>query len=144
MSSSVKKRALSDLLARGAFPNPPKDKSEKELRSLQLRMLRIQQGIWHSRRRAIIVFEGFDASGKGGVIRRLTELLDPRGIHVHPIGPPDTKDQAKHYLYRFWKKIPPPGTIAIFDRSWYGRVFVEKVERLTPEKRTDQAYEEIV
>ncbi len=105
-----------------------------EIRALQLELLRIQQGLFHSRQRAILVFEGFDAAGKGGAIRRLTEALDPRGVRVHPIGPPDRADQEKHWLYRFWALLPPPGTIAIFDRSWYGRVLVERVDGLTPKK----------
>jgi polyphosphate kinase 2 (PPK2 family) len=106
-------------------------------------MLRTQQGIWHSKNRAIIVFEGFDAAGKGGTIRRIVEVLDPRGFHVYPIGPPTSDEQGKHYLYRFWNKLPSPGTIAIFDRSWYGRVLVERVEKLTPKKRWKEAYREI-
>jgi AMP-polyphosphate phosphotransferase len=116
---------------------------KKDLKALQLKMLRIQQGIWHRKDRVIIVMEGFDAAGKGGAIRRLTEKLDPRSYRVHPIGPPDPTEQAKHYLYRFWQKLPEPGTIAIFDRSWYGRVLVERVDGLTPELRLQQAYNEI-
>lgn len=113
------------------------------IEALQLKMLRIEQGIWHSKRRAIIVFEGFDAAGKGGVIRRLVEKLDPRSFRVHPIGPPTEEERGKHYLYRFWRDLPEPGSIAIFDRSWYGRVLVERVEKLVPEARWRAAYEEI-
>src|SRR5262249_29987963 len=87
---------------------------------------------------------GFDAAGKGGAIRRLVEKLDPRGFKVHPIGPPEAVEQQIHYLYRFWTRLPKPGTIAIFDRTWYGRVLVEKVEKLAARKRCEQAYEEIV
>ncbi|MGZ3804374.1 MAG: polyphosphate kinase 2 family protein [Pseudobdellovibrionaceae bacterium] len=118
--------------------------SEQNLKDLQLKMLRIQQGIWHQKKRAIILFEGFDAAGKGGAIRRVVEPLDPRGVRVHAIGPPEGDEQAKHYLYRFWKCLPAPGSIAIFDRSWYGRVLVEKVNRLTPKKRLEEAYAEIM
>lgn len=106
-------------------------------------MLRIQQGVWHAKRRAVIVFEGVDAAGKGGAIRELTEDLDPRGLRVHAVGPPTPEEQGRHYLYRFWRNLPKPGTIAIFDRSWYGRVFVERVEKLTPENRLQDAYAEI-
>lgn len=116
---------------------------EKSLASLQLKMLRIQQGIWHSKKRAIIVFEGFDAAGKGGAIKKITENLDPRSCHVNPIGPPTESEQGRHYLYRFWAKLPEPGMIAIFDRSWYGRVLVERVKGLTPEHRWREAYAEI-
>ncbi len=135
---------LKRLLEKDRFPKVAKGKEyEARLKKLQLRMLRVQQGIWHQKQRAIIVFEGFDAAGKGGAIRRLTELLDPRGFQVHPIGPPTPEEQGRHYLYRFWKRLPGVGTIAIFDRSWYGRVLVEKVESLTPPRRIDDAYEEI-
>ena len=138
------KLSLEKLLKSEKFPKlKESEKSDKHLRALQLNMLRIQQGIWHRKKRAIIVFEGFDAAGKGGAIRRLVEPLDPRGFRVHPIGPPTEEEQGKHYLYRFWEKLPAPGTIAIFDRSWYGRVLVEKVEKLTDEKRLEDAYKEI-
>jgi AMP-polyphosphate phosphotransferase len=118
-------------------------RAEGQLKELQLKMLRVQQGVWHKRRRVIIVFEGFDAAGKGGAIRRLVELLDPRGFRVHPIGPPEAADQGKHYLFRFWQRIPAPGTISIFDRSWYGRVLVERVQGLAPKRRWKAAFKEI-
>ena len=135
--------ALSRLLAKSEFPVNGNSKSDQLIKSLQLRMLRIQQGIWHSKRRAIVVFEGFDASGKGGTIRRLTEALDPRSFRVYPIGPPTPSEQGRHYLYRFWINLPEPGMIAFFDRSWYGRVLVERVEKLTPKDRWKDAYAEI-
>lgn len=117
--------------------------SSTNLAQLQMKMLRIQQGIWHGKGRAIIVFEGFDAAGKGGAIRRLTENLDPRGVRVVPVGPPTEEEQGRHYLYRFWRDLPQLGTITVFDRSWYGRLLVEKVEGLTPEKRLRAAVREI-
>lgn len=135
---------LSKLLHSKDFPELKNTKkSEQHLKDLQLCMLRAQQGIWHQKKRAIIVFEGFDAAGKGGAIRRLVEALDPRGFRVHPIGPPEGDEQGKHYLYRFWQRLPAPGSIAIFDRSWYGRVLVEKVSEITPKKRLEAAYDEI-
>lgn len=118
-------------------------KNGKDLEELQLKMLRAQQGVWHQKERVIIVFEGTDAAGKGGAIRRVTEKLDPRGVHVHPIGEPKPENQEKHYLYRFWAKLPGKGTIGIFDRSWYGRVLVEKVDKLAEPKRIREAYKEI-
>ncbi len=133
LSKLLSKKSL--FLENGSTADPTDD--------LQLKMLRIQQGIWHNKRRAIIVFEGFDAAGKGGTIKHLVEKLDPRGIRVEAIGPPLESEQKTHYLYRFWKALPQPGTIAIFDRSWYGRVLVEKVDKLISQKRVDQAYEEI-
>lgn len=139
----MKSPSLSRLLEQKKFPSLTKAHSHGLLDSLQLEILRIQQGIWHQKKRAIIVFEGFDAAGKGGAIRRLVEKLDPRGFHVYPIGPPESREQSRHYLYRFWKNIPPPGTLAIFDRSWYGRVLVERVEKLVPKQRWIAAYKEI-
>lgn len=106
-------------------------------------MLRIQQGTFHKKERVIIVIEGVDASGKGGAIRRITENLDPRSFHVYPIGVPSEEEQGKHYLYRFWKRLPSKGMIAIFDRSWYGRVLVERVEKLIPKDVWERAYDEI-
>ena len=116
---------------------------EAELSALQDCMLRVQQAYYHEKRRAIVVFEGWDAAGKGGAIRRMTEALDPRGCKVWPIAAPRPDEQARHYLYRFWQRVPEPGTIAIFDRSWYGRVLVERVERLASDTEWKRAYDEI-
>jgi polyphosphate kinase 2 (PPK2 family) len=122
---------------------PDKAAYEKAMADAQLRLLRLQQSYYLAGRRALIVFEGWDASGKGGAIRRLTEKIDPRGIHVWPIGAPTPDEQARHYLYRFWEKLPMKGTWAIFDRSWYGRVLVERVEKLCPKPAWKRAYAEI-
>lgn len=116
---------------------------EASLARLQTRMLRVQQAYFHEKKRAILVFEGWDAAGKGGAIRRLTEQLDPRGFKVWPIAAPKPEEQGRHYLYRFWTRLPEPGTIAIFDRSWYGRVLVERVEGLASKEQWKRAYEEI-
>jgi polyphosphate kinase 2 (PPK2 family) len=118
------------------------DYLEREV-TLQNRMLAVQQAYYHQRLRAVIVFEGWDASGKGGSIRRLTARLDPRGYKVWPIGVPSADEQGRHYLFRFWARLPEPGTIAIFDRSWYGRVLVERIERLIDEPTWRRAYGEI-
>jgi polyphosphate kinase 2 (PPK2 family) len=120
-----------------------KDAYETALSEVQLRLLRLQQRHYQRKERAIIVFEGWDAGGKGGAIRRLTEKMDPRGVRVWPIGVPTAEEQDRHYLYRFWQKIPPPGTWAIFDRSWYGRVLVERVEKLCKKPAWQRAYGEI-
>jgi polyphosphate kinase 2 (PPK2 family) len=117
--------------------------SKEEIKKLQLKILRIQQGTFFSKRRVIVAFEGVDAAGKGGAIRRLTENLDPRSFQVHPIGAPDPVDQGKHYLYRFWTRLPATGMMAIFDRTWYGRVLVERVEKLIPPPTWRRAYAEI-
>lgn len=120
-----------------------REEYDKRLAKLQKELLHIQQTYWHSKRRAILVFEGWDAAGKGGSIRRLTEPLDPRGFHVWPIASPTADEQGKHYLYRFWTKLPAPGTFAIFDRSWYGRVMVERVEGFASKEQWKRAYGEI-
>lgn len=111
--------------------------------ALQKRMLAVQQAYYHQKRRAVIVFEGWDAAGKGGSIRRLTARLDPRGVKVWPIGAPTDDEQGRHYLYRFWSRLPIPGTTAIFDRSWYGRVLVERVEGFAEPADWQRAYDEI-
>lgn len=116
---------------------------QEQLKYWQTELFHVQQAYFHQKRRAIIVFEGWDASGKGGAIRRITELLDPRGFTVYPIGVPSHEEQSKHYLYRFWKKIPAAGTMAIFDRSYYGRVLVERVDKLIDEPQWRRAYNEI-
>ena len=122
-----------------------KNKKEysRRLKKWQQRLLHVQQAYFHQGKRAIIVFEGWDASGKGGAIRRFCEKLDPRGFKVHPIGAPTKEDQGKHYLYRFQTRLPSPGEIAIFDRSWYGRVLVERVENFASDKEWQRAYQEI-
>lgn len=136
--------SLRKILAQKKFPKvPDSEATDEQLKRLQLEFLRIQQGVYLQKKRVIIVFEGFDAAGKGGAIRRLVSHLDPRGFRVYPIAAPDPSEQAKHYLFRFWKRIPAPGTIAIFDRSWYGRVLVERVKKLAPKKRLEAAYREI-
>ena len=122
-----------------------KDESdyEDELEELKQELAHLQQVAWVNGKRAVIVMEGFDAAGKGTCIRHLTELLDPRSATVIPIGTPTEEQLGQHYLQRFWQHLPNKGQIAIFDRSWYGRVLVEKVEKLTNKPRLEQAYSEI-
>lgn len=110
---------------------------------VQKDLVRIQQTYQREGRRALIVFEGWDAAGKGGCIRRLTEPLDARRFHVWPIGAPKPEEQGRHYLYRFWMRLPVPGAIAVFDRSWYGRVLVERVEGFADAAAWKRAYNEI-
>jgi len=116
---------------------------EARKRKLQKQLLAIQQAFLMQRQRAVIVFEGWDAAGKGGAIRRLTEPLDPRAYHVWPIAAPAEDEKGVHFLYRFWRRLPQPGTMAIFDRSWYGRVLVERVEGLAKPADWRRAYREI-
>ena len=110
-------------------------------RQIQLRELGYQ--VYLQKRPVIIVFEGWDAAGKGGAIKRITEKLDPRGYVVYPISSPLGEDRTRHYLYRFWRRLPERGQIAIFDRSWYGRVLVERVEGFASEAEWKSAYKEI-
>jgi AMP-polyphosphate phosphotransferase len=121
----------------------PKPTYKRELAKLQLRLTQIQQAYLRIGQSAVIVFEGWDAAGKGGTIRRMSAGLDPRGCKVWPIGAPREYFAERHYLARFWDKLPPRGSIAIFDRSWYGRVLVERVEGLAPPDRWRAAYDEI-
>jgi polyphosphate kinase 2 (PPK2 family) len=110
-------------------------------RQIQLRELGAQ--VYLQKRPVVIAFEGWDAAGKGGAIKRITEKLDPRGYVVYPISAPQGEDKTRHYLYRFWRRLPERGQIAIFDRSWYGRVLVERVEGFAKEAEWKRAYKEI-
>ncbi len=116
---------------------------EAALADLQARLLRIQLDHFVRRRRAVIVVEGWDASGKGGAIRRMTGQLDPRGVRVWPIAAPGEEEKGHPFLWRFWRRLPAPGCIAVFDRSWYGRVLVERVEGVAPDADWRRAYGEI-
>jgi PPK2 family polyphosphate:nucleotide phosphotransferase len=116
---------------------------EKKIKKLKKRLLAVQQAYYHQNKRVVIVFEGWDASGKGGAIRQLTEKLDPRGFQVHPIAAPEADEQGRHYLYRFQTRLPKPGRIAIFDRSYYGRVLVERVEGFASDWQWQRAYQEL-
>ncbi|MEQ3638853.1 MAG: polyphosphate kinase [Alteromonas sp.] len=120
-----------------------KETYKAEEKALQEQLFHVQQAYFHQNRRALIIFEGWDASGKGGAIRRVTEKLDPRGVRVLPVAKPDEIDQAKHFLYRFWHHVPAPGNMTIFDRSHYGRVLVERVDQLASDAQWRRGYREI-
>lgn len=120
-----------------------KEEYEEQLESAQKKMFDLQQFVRAEKLKVIIVFEGSDAAGKGGVIKRMTELLDPRGFRVNAISKPNQIEKPQNYFERFFKLLPEPGAIAIFDRSWYGRVLVERVEGLIPKKDWARAYGEI-
>jgi polyphosphate kinase 2 (PPK2 family) len=114
---------------------------EVTARQIQLRELGYQ--VYLQKRPVIILFEGWDAAGKGGAIKRTTEKLDPRGYVVYSIAAPQGEDKTRHYLYRFWRRLPERGQIAVFDRTWYGRVLVERVEGFAAEAEWNRAYKEI-
>ena len=121
----------------------PREDYEKELKELQAELHLFGYQVYVQKRPVIIVFEGLDASGKGGTIKRLTEKVDPRGYVVWPIAAPAGEDRERHYLYRFWRRLPEQGQMAIFDRSWYGRVLVERLEGYCSEEEWKRAYSEI-
>jgi polyphosphate kinase 2 (PPK2 family) len=110
---------------------------------LQLRELAYQ--LYVQKRTLVVVYEGWDAAGKGGNIRRITEKLDPRGYEVFSIAAPKGEDGTHHYLWRFWRRLKPPDEkqVLIFDRSWYGRVMVERIEGFCTEAEWKRAYREV-
>lgn len=126
------------------FPALDNKKAYKQaLKYWQNELLHVQQAYHHQGQRAVIVLEGWDAAGKGGAIRRVTEKLDPRGYQVYPIAAPSAEEQGRHYLYRFFNKLPKPGSLTIFDRSYYGRVLVERIEEFATASQWQRAYREI-
>jgi len=96
-----------------------------------------------SKRSIVFAFEGWDAAGKGGAIRRLTSAIDARDFRVIPVAKPTDEERARHYLWRFWRRIPRDGLVTIFDRSWYGRVLVERLEGFARGDEWRRAYDEI-
>jgi len=116
---------------------------ERRLQSMQSTMQSIQQSYLGTRERAVVVLEGWDTAGKGGIVRRLGWAMDPRSFKVYPIAAPLPHEQGRHYLQRFWEKLPEPGQIVVFDRSWYGRVLVERVEGFASKRQWQRGYNEI-
>jgi len=116
---------------------------EAMLAQEQERLTRIQQAYLFSGDRAVVVFEGMDAAGKGGAIRRIAWAMDPRSLKVWPIGAPNEVEKKQHYLQRFWVRMPERAQISLFDRSWYGRVLVERVEGFAEHSEWRRAYREI-
>jgi AMP-polyphosphate phosphotransferase len=116
---------------------------ERELRELQSQLVPLQIELAERRKPIIIVYEGWDAAGKGGNIKRLTERLDPRFFTVYGIGKPTQDELDHHYLWRFWNRLPARDHLVIFDRSWYGRVLVERIEGFATEQEWQRAYAEI-
>lgn len=119
------------------------DAYERRLLKLQARLHRLTHAASDKKRSSVIVFEGWDAAGKGGSIRRLTEAIDVRFGRVIPIAAPTDEERAHHYLWRFWRHLPRAGRVSIYDRSWYGRVLVERVEGFASEAEWMRAYLEI-
>lgn len=120
-----------------------KDEYKKQLQKQQLKLLKLQMKIDTAKTPVLVLFEGWDAAGKGGAIKRLTDVLDPRSYQVRAFAAPTDEEKAHHYLWRFWRRLPPAGTFGIFDRSWYGRVMVERIEGFATEVEWRRAYREI-
>ena len=116
---------------------------KQQLREQQTLLAKLQLDIHEDQIPVLAVFEGWDAAGKGGAIKRLTDNLDPRSYKVNAFAAPTDEEKAHHYLWRFWKRLPEAGKFGIFDRSWYGRVLVERVEGFATESEWRRAYREI-
>ncbi len=120
-----------------------KEEYEAELRQAQIRLRQLEYRMYEHRVPALCVYEGWDAGGKGGNIKRLTEVLDPRGYTVHAFAAPRGEEREHQYLWRFWRDVPKAGHLAVFDRSWYGRVMVERIEGFCKPEEWQRAFEEI-
>ena len=125
------------------LPRVDYDEYDRKMKPFQSKLQLIQQAYLGTREHAVIVLEGRDAAGKGGVVRRLGWTLDPRSLKVHPIAAPTPNQKIQHYLQRFWYRLPEHGQIVVFDRSWYGRVLVERIEGFATKAEWKRAYREI-
>lgn len=120
-----------------------KEEYKQKLDVLQKKIAKLHGELYRRRIPVVLGFEGWDAGGKGGAIKRLTEKMDPRGYVVHPTAAPNDIEKAHHYLWRFWTAMPKNGHVAIFDRTWYGRVMVERIEGFCSREEWQRAYKEI-
>jgi polyphosphate:AMP phosphotransferase len=132
-------------LLESAAPHPTLDKKAygQQMAKLQVRLGRLTRLAHKQGLSTVVVLEGPDAAGKGGAIRRLCGLLDAAHYQVFPTPAPTPEEKARHYLWRFWNKVPAPGRLAVFDRSWFGRVMVERVEGFAQDAEWARAYAEI-
>jgi AMP-polyphosphate phosphotransferase len=121
-----------------------KETYKQRIKELSERLYFVQQGTWAAGIPVAILFEGWDAAGKGSTIHKLTGPIDPRGYKIYPIRPARTYEKKRPWLWRYWLKIPARGEWAIFDRSWYGRVLVERMQKLIPPEEWERAYRDIV
>jgi polyphosphate kinase 2 (PPK2 family) len=122
----------------------PKAEYKARMPLLRSRLYDLQKACWDANIPSVIVYEGWDAAGKGTSINLLTQRLDPRGFKLYAIQAPRTYETHMPWLWRFWLRLPNYGEMAIFDRSWYGRVLVERIEGLTPEAQWRKGYRDIV
>jgi polyphosphate kinase 2 (PPK2 family) len=116
---------------------------DNEIGPLQVRLRELEFQLYREQRPGLLVFEGWDAAGKGGAIKRVVELLDPRGYTVTSYAAPKGEERTRHYLWRFWRTLPRAGHLGIFDRSYYGRVLVERVEGFCNTDEWRRAFREI-
>ena len=121
----------------------PDEEYEERLKADQKELAKLHGKLYKLKIPVVLAFEGWDAAGKGGAIKRVGAALDPRGYEAVPVAAPDAREKVRHYLWRFWINLPKDGHITIFDRSWYGRVMVERLEGFTPPERCAMAYREI-
>src|SRR5699024_2227936 len=120
-----------------------REEYKEKLDKLQAKIEKLHGELYRRRIPVVLGFEGWDAGGKGGAIKRLTAKMDPRGYVVNPTASPNDIEKAHHYLWRFWRVMPKDGHVAIFDRTWYGRVMVERLEGFCTEAEWKRAYKEI-
>jgi polyphosphate kinase 2 (PPK2 family) len=120
-----------------------KEEYEKEMADLQAKIRRLARSPGFGKIGLVCAFEGNDAAGKGGAIRRVRQCFDPRRFRVHPVAAPTAEERGYPYLWRFWRHVPRIGNTAFFDRSWYGRVLVERVEGFCTPEDWRRAYDEI-
>ncbi|MEG1741982.1 MAG: phosphate--AMP phosphotransferase, partial [Acetivibrio sp.] len=120
-----------------------KEEYKAKEKKLQKKLQMLHNELYRRRIPVVLGFEGWDAGGKGGAIKRLTEKMDPRGYVVHPTAAPNDIEKTHHYLWRFWRAMPKAGPVSIFDRKWYGRVMVERIEGFCTKKDWQRAYKEI-
>ena len=120
-----------------------REEYKEKIDKLQKKLDKLHGELYRRRIPVVLGFEGWDAGGKGGAIKRLTERMDPRGYVVNPTASPNDIEKAHHYLWRFWRAMPKDGHVAIFDRTWYGRVMVERIEGFCTTEEWKRAYREI-
>lgn len=116
---------------------------DAQLKKLQNKLRKLHYKIYRKKIPVVIAYEGWDAAGKGGNIKRVASAFDSRGYEVHPIASPSSEEKSRHFLWRFYNRLPKTGHVAIFDRTWYGRVMVERLEGFCSENDWKRAYNEI-
>ena len=138
------KRMESSVLSKADLTLAYTEKEYKaKLKALQDKLELLHSELYRRRIPVVLGFEGWDAGGKGGAIKRLTDAMDPRGYLVSPTAAPSAVEKSHHYLWRFWKAMPKAGHVTIFDRTWYGRVMVERIEGFCTKEEWQRAYREI-